>query len=187
MGYVLCQMTTRSTERETLPRDDLCATSSPRPSCDWGPWELREWLIFHTPVEKTNRTTIENNCSIVFHRWHTPEAVSMHTPLWRYNFRARCSVTFFFSVFDQGGIHCWEPASEQLSHDREALFSRSPAEELWLWLRLLYPKQPKHLRTHLPVPSALWKPGWVTSIGRIAPSTRSISVLRRHWSETAHF
>ena len=55
MSLLCCvsQRTMRRTERQTPARADLYATSSPRPSCDWGPWELREWLInTHTPEGK---------------------------------------------------------------------------------------------------------------------------------------
>lgn len=60
------QRTMRRTERRTPARADLYATSSPRPSWDWGPWELREWLTHHrqthSPVPCANS---QNNCSIV--------------------------------------------------------------------------------------------------------------------------
>lgn len=68
------------------------------------------------------------------------------------------------SVSRQGRIHRWEPTPEQFSDDRAALLPRSPAEELRLWLWLLYSKQSKHLWAHLWVPPAVWEPGWVIVI-----------------------
>lgn len=65
-------------------------------------------------------------------------------------------------LFNQGRVHCWKPASKQLPHDREALLSWTPTEELRLWLWLLYPKQPKYLWAHIWVPPAVWESGWVT-------------------------
>lgn len=44
LGLCCFQRMRRKTGRQMPARDDLYATSLLQPSCDWGLWELREWL-----------------------------------------------------------------------------------------------------------------------------------------------